>query len=145
MIVYLSSRSPTWSWVGSIIIVLIVVGLLGAIMLPGFWSAREHGQNSGCGSNLKNIATALDMYGADNPLPHMPGKGKLPRRLEQLTPGYFKVLPTCPKAGRITYTYLYADEPGIYTVYCRGVKHLRHKDRKGDYPQYDSVQGLIDP
>jgi len=51
-----------------------------------------------CKSNCKNLATALEMYSTDN-------KGLYPITLDPLITGnYLRLIPTCPAAGRDTYT-----------------------------------------
>ena len=68
--------------------------------------------------------------------------GQYPRELSQLTPDYFKVLPTCASAGTMSYRYIHSTEPEAYTVWCAG---KYHKDTCGiDFPQYDSSSGLIE-
>ena len=76
---------------------IVVLSIMAAILLPGFFRDRAGGMLTACKSNLKNIGTACAMYAADN-------KGQFPRSLWLLTPNYLKSIPTCPAAGRDTYT-----------------------------------------
>ncbi|CAN0391541.1 unnamed protein product, partial [Phaeothamnion confervicola] len=74
---------------------MILSTFVSAVLFPG----RTHcgGQLTGCKSNLKNLATSLEMYSTDN-------AGHYPRSsLNLLTPNYLKVIPQCPTAQRDTY------------------------------------------
>lgn len=91
--------------------------------------------HSGCITNEKNLATALEMYATD-------WSGRYPASLAPLAPNYMKIIPNCPSAEKNTYSESYevAAEPDAFTIYCRGNFH-----GNADYPQYSSYQGLIDP
>lgn len=123
----------------SMIMVIPIVAILAAILVPNFIRARAQGQTTACKSNLKNIATACEMYSTDN-------KGLYPDSMSKLTPMYLRFLPTCPSAEADTYsaTYEVATEPhDAYTFYCRGENH-RAAGLPVDFPQYNSMQGLVD-
>jgi hypothetical protein len=81
-----------------------------------------------CGSQLKNIGTALEMYYADYK--------RYPETLQALTPDYLAALPSCPSPGSPGYGYSLED--GRYLVMCRGRNH-GHRD----YPRYTGTEGLI--
>ncbi len=117
---------------------LLVVGLLAAILVPNFIRARARGQLTSCKSNLKNIATALEMYSTDN-------IGRYPRTLIEITPKYLKVLPNCPSCGREAYSSSYrsAQGPDAYTLYCASGGH-RASNTPDGYPQYSSYQGILE-
>jgi hypothetical protein len=106
-----------------------------AILLPNFIHARSQGQLTACKSNEKNIATALEMWSSDN-------SGRYPQSLKQLTPNYLRTIPTCPAAGRDTYTATYKVEakPDHFYFFCQGHSH---QDAPVDRPAYDSNTGLI--
>ena len=122
--------------VTTFVITAIVIGLA-LFILPNFLRARACGQLCACKSNLKNIGTALEMYAADN-------EKKYPPELDRITPNYLKVIPTCASAGRNTYLYKQNEDPDAYTVLCNGSYHITITNRP-NYPQYDSIQGLIEP
>ena len=82
---------------------------------------------SACRSNLKNIATSLEIYSADN-------GGLYPSSLAQITPGYLKVLPQCPAVRRDTYSLKYVTLGGRYTVVCGGCHHHSEGIHRPDYP-----------
>lgn len=70
---------------------------------------RHPGQWTACRTNLKNLASALEMYSTDY-------SGQYPESLERLLAGnYLKTLPTCPAAGHMTYTdYQVSRNPTIF-------------------------------
>lgn len=114
-----------------------IIGVAAAQFVgPAMMKGRSQGQATACQSNLKNIGTALEMYSTDN-------KGHYPDSLGKLTPGYLRMLPTCPAAGKDTYTksYTSATEPDVFTVYCSG-HHHRASGIPADHPSYSSTRGL---
>lgn len=124
--------------------VVQTMGSMAAIMpmVLGELAAERHsvetgGSLLGCKSNLKNIGTALEMYCTDN-------AGRFPTTLHLLTPNYLRQIPTCPSAGRNTYSSAFrsASNPDAYTVICRGTHH-KTAGQARNYPQYTSIQGLI--
>ena len=88
-----------------------------------------------CISNTRNLGTALEMYSTD-------WSGLYPPSLAQLTPNYLKIIPNCPAAGKDTYSasYQVTTAPDAFTVFCQGTNHVQ-----ANYPEYSSVQGVIDP
>ena len=81
-----------------LMIVIAIIAILAAILVPNFIRARAQGQVTACKSNLKNIATALEMYSTDY-------GGRFPTAIASggaLTPNYLRTLPTCPAAGSVT-------------------------------------------
>ena len=116
-----------------------------AIVYPNFVRARQQGQLTACKSNLKNIATGLEMWSTDN-------AGRYPTSLEALVPNYLRAIPLCPSAGKDTYsaslqTGLSAEGneetkyQDYYIVKCLG--HNHHWVAP-DYPQYNCVYGLVE-
>jgi type II secretory pathway pseudopilin PulG len=124
-----------FSLVGLAILAGIVV-ILALILVPNFLRARARGQLTACKSNLKNLATALEMYASDN-------EGHYPHSLDMLTPkNYLKSIPTCPAAGKVTYQdYRCAIEPDRYSLSCCGKNHRTSPE---NFPQYSSEKGLIE-
>ncbi len=105
----------------------------------GIAETTEEGNFDICKENLKNIATALKLYGADN-------KGIYPRKLGKVFPNpkYLDFIPTCPSVSKDTYTdgYTVAADRKSFTVYCLGKNHTNVKV-KGNFPQYNSTSGLV--
>lgn len=114
------------------------VAIAAAIAVPNFIRARAQGQVTACKSNLKNIGTACEMYATDH-------HGRYPTSTADLTPDYLKVIPTCPAAGRDTYSegFVSHAQPDAYTVVCTGMNHNAVGDGP-NFPQYTSTQGLLD-
>lgn len=113
--------------------------MLAAIMVPNFIRARAQSQLSVCKGNLKNIATALELWATDN-------DGAYPENLQQLVPTYLRSVPQCPTTQRNTYTYQVTghdklDRPNSYEVFCEGEWHI-HITRAPNYPRYTSQEGL---
>ncbi|MEQ8186692.1 MAG: serine/threonine-protein kinase [Candidatus Eremiobacterota bacterium] len=114
-------------------------------LLINFLAARASGQLAACGSNIKNLATALEMYATDN-------KGNYPPSLEYLTKNtdsnpdssYMKTLPLCPSC-HLTYSYSVNNNIQIFTLWCtRKNSHIYAcLPYNKCYPQYTPGKGLI--
>lgn len=98
-----------------------------------------------CESNLKNIATALEMYATDN-------NGDYPTNLSFLTSNvitnydqtYMKNIPLCPRCSA-PYGYQCADQFDNFNLWCGSPK--THIDTgkvhiKGCWPQYTPSKGV---
>lgn len=85
----------------------------------GFYQARGMGQLTACQSNLLTIQSVLTGYAREH-------HHRLPSKLSDPE---FRVLmpkiPTCPAAGRDTYSSGYESNGFVFTVSCRGDNH-RH-------------------
>ena len=75
---------------------LLMLGGLGALLVPNFIRCSCQGPLTACKSNLKNIGIALEMYSTDH-------SGKYPGSLSALVPEYLKQIPVCGAAGYSTY------------------------------------------
>ena len=103
------------------------------------------GQLTACKSNLKNMATALEMYASDN-------DGEYPLDFAPMLAGnYLKAVPTCPASDANHYRYQRRGR-GLrceFEMECIGTSHRKHYRDAAvdptDYPRYDSAQGLINP
>ena len=103
------------------------------VILWHFSHVRSLGQLTACRSNVKNLVTAMEMYGADN-------KGQYPEDLFALTPTYLKTIPSCASSADYR-PYKLEKSPSSFTILCVGSAH------KGVYVQTDrpacnSVSGL---
>lgn len=107
--------------------------VVAALVVPNFIHPHCGGQLTSCKSNLKNMATAMEMY-ADN------HGGELPRHLADLTPHYLKIIPNCPSTQRDDYAYSRRGQS--YTLACFG-EHQRYGVPLS-YPRYSSQEGLIE-
>ncbi len=93
-----SEIAPAGWWLASLHVLALLFGLATGSLLVASMRKPTRGSLTSCKSNLKNIATALEMYASDF-------GGRYPPGLEQLTVGnYLKLVPTCPSAGKMTYT-----------------------------------------
>ena len=105
--------------------------------------AEAQGHLTGCKSNLKNIATGLEMWQSDH-------NGQCPKELEDLVRGdgrggYLPRIYTCPASGTDTYSASYkvsADGKG-FDLCCSGENHAI-LDVPKDRPAYNSTTGLIE-
>ena len=121
-----------------LMIVIAIIAILAAILVPNFIRARGMAQLTGCKSNLKNIATALEAYCADY-------NGHYPATIGLITPNYIKTIPACPATSSDTYTpsYLPQRDPDEFMLGCDGTNHVSLAVT-ADYPQWDSGRGLME-
>ena len=127
-----------------LMIVIAIIAILAAILVPNFLKARAQGQLAACESNLKNIATALEMYATDF-------SGDYPHDLDTLTSNltaaggsYMKALPLCPSAN-VVYSFTYNAVPDNFTLQCGAAEaHTATGtvDGTGSWPQYTPGQGI---
>lgn len=117
-----------------VMIVVAVVAILALILIPNFSNARAEAQVSACESNLRSIATALELYYADNQAyPTAAAATDIDSAFlgaSGLGTGqtYLNTIPTDPAppktAGKLFYTYLNttSSTTGVqsYTVQCPG-------------------------
>ncbi len=83
-----------------------------------------------CKSNLKNIATACEMYSTDN-------EGRYPLETRELVPLYLPQMPVCPGADSAAAVYAFqsATSPDAFSICCQGLNH-RSLIATPNYPQY---------
>lgn len=87
-----------------------------------------------CVSNLKNFATALEMYSTD-------WSGNYPENSSFLTPNYLRTLPVCPQSEEDTYsaTYELYDSGKAYKFHCKS----NHPGYSPNHPRYDFEAGVV--
>lgn len=129
-----------------IMIVVTVIAVLASIMIPNYTRSRADAQLSACKSNLKNIATSLEVYAAEH-------KGHYPVELTVLTVDrdqngymYIAAIPTCPacsKNDQYISSYTYGTEPDWYALCCCGTNH-GSCELDPNYPMVNASQGLLD-
>lgn len=119
-----------------LMIVIAILGVLIAILIPSFQRARAQGVLTACQSNLKNIATAVELYSVDN-------EHRYPPALSDIVPKYFVKIPGCPTTALDTYStsYQVSTGPDAYTLFCNGLFHTAAGINVPGYPQYLSGQG----
>jgi len=135
---------PSSFWSGISHVSFFFLGFFAALCaLPEFLPPRAQGQLTACKSNCKNLATALEMYSTDN-------KGLYPVTLDPLITGnYLRNIPTCPAAGRDTYTdYMTFRRRTNFRFSCVGNNHAKaYSGFPGsceNLPAYDAETGLKD-
>lgn len=99
-------------------------------------SAPLDPQAEQCVINLKSLGTAVEIYAAQN-------RERLPDHLSSLLPSVMTVMPTCPAAGRDTYsaTYQKSQDALAYTIACGG-RHHQAAGLPADHP-WTSTQGGV--
>lgn len=96
-----------------------------------------------CEQNIKNISTALEMYDTDY--------NEYPPSLDCLIKGdfpYMKRMPSCPSAGKDTYSESYLEwkskgGEGVW-IYCKGHNH-KDAGLPENYPAYSREDGIVEP
>ncbi len=123
-----------------LMIVMVIIGLLAYIIIPNFRRSRALSQFTACKANLKNMATAAELYSTDS-------QGRYPTSLAILTTNgkYLREIPTCPSASLDTYsaTFHSSSKPDNFTILCAGTNHGAVDTGTG-FPQYSSMSGLLD-
>ena len=80
-----------------IMIVVMIIGLLAAIALPGFQKAREASQENACINNLRVIEGAMDQYAIEE---NQQTGGEVDLSDDLVGPGnYIDETPECPAGG----------------------------------------------
>jgi hypothetical protein len=109
---------------------------------------RAQAQLRSCYNDCRNVSTALEMYATDN-------EGHYPQALSMLTPNYLRELPTCPAAGRDSYSPSYratssalTDQSGLapydqYSFFCKGNNH-KSAGMDPNVPGMDSWEGFFE-
>lgn len=121
-------------------IIPLMIGLIIVVWffneVPARLRQKANGQYCACCSFTRDIGVAIDLYKDDN--------GYYPANMAMLKPKYLKDIPTCPAAGKDTYSRSYVVSSGAqaFTVYCNGSYHSNMKIPM-NYPQYDSHEGMI--
>ena len=125
-----------------LLVVLAAVAMLAMQLGPGRGGPRvpqaEQETLETCKSNLKNLATAAEMYSSDY-------AGQFPPSTAQLTPNFLRRIPTCPAANSDTYSPSWTvsnEHPRAFTFFCSG-NHHKGAWLSANYPQYNSYKGLI--
>ncbi len=77
-----------------LMIVVLLLGILMSIAIPGFMSAREHTRRNACIDNLREIHTGKEIYAMENRLAQGDSVSQ-----NDLVPDYIKMLPGCPSGG----------------------------------------------
>ena len=76
-------------------VLCVVAAVLSALTVQ---KLRRQIWDDDCKRNLRNIATALEMYSTDY-------GGRFPPTLVDTTPNYLRTVPTCPSTKTVAYDY----------------------------------------
>jgi len=105
-----------------LMIVVAIIAILAGILIPNFVNARAQAQTSACESNLRAIATAMELYYADNQ--RYPAAGAIPDALNGTTVTYMSNTPRDPADAGATpakYTFTQPTNDGqSYLIVCPG-------------------------
>ena len=128
---------------GLIFVLILSVKFFGPIVRNKLSPPNQQGMFTACKSNLKNIATAYEMYSTD-------WDGAYPESLSILTPNYLKTVARCPAAQESAYKVECENHDlgkgrfaGSYLIQCEGEHHASVGARR-NFPQYSSTEGLIE-
>lgn len=131
-------------WKGLVLGTAVTFGACAVIVYPSTQRTHCVGPLTACKSNLKNMATALEMYAQDH-------GGLYPLRLADLTSGhYLRSVPSCPEAHRPLYAYerYHTPQGWSFRMHCCGSWHARaytaFAASPHNFPQYDAERGLND-
>ncbi len=99
-----------------LMVVVLIIGILVAIAIPVFNSARATAEQRSCHANERTLEGALEQYkaavmGATNPADYAGLKAIL-------VPNYVKEAPVCPTAGDDTVYSFSTDASGVGKVSC---------------------------
>jgi type II secretion system protein G len=129
-------------------IVVAIIAILVSILVPNFVRARAQAQTSACESNLKEIATAIELFQTDND--HYPSSGTVDSSNDELQP-YLRQTPVDPAGGPGLYYAFTVTDPDAatasYTIVCPGTHDpgtLQNisPNTKFTHIQYSSSSGL---
>jgi type II secretion system protein G len=105
-----------------LMIVVAIIAILAGILIPNFVNARAQAQTSACESNLRAIATAMELYYADNQ--RYPDAGTIPDALNSANVTYLNNTPRDPAdAGATPGKYSFTQPTGdgqSYLIVCPG-------------------------
>ncbi len=111
-----------------LMIVVAIIAILAGILIPNFVNARAQAQTAACESNLRSIATALELYYTDNQIyPVASGSAVQPSLFTANGVTYLNTTPKDPAAqtGAATYSLTTVQAGGGnaagYTIVCPGV------------------------
>jgi len=111
-----------------LMIVVAIIAILAGILIPNFVNARAQAQTAACESNMRAIATALELYYADNQVyPTASGAAVQPTLMTANGVAYLNNTPKDPAAQSagatyaLTTTQAAGGSPATYTIVCPGV------------------------
>ncbi|MEQ8191446.1 MAG: hypothetical protein ABRQ39_26005, partial [Candidatus Eremiobacterota bacterium] len=128
-------------------VTIIIFTLFTSIIVPNFLKARASGYLCYCESQIKDLATALEIYASENNGLYPEGFYKLLEISKNKSP-YMSKIPDCKKSNLshnrknlTSYKYIRSEDCKNFTMWCIQ-NHLDTGTPEG-YPQYNPYQGLI--
>ena len=86
-------QSKVWLWVIlSVVGGILMLGMIVAIAVPVFFSAKSEADLGACKDNLRTIDASIMQYAAAH-------NGVYPKSIDELVPTYIRVKPKCPTGG----------------------------------------------
>ena len=92
-----------------IMIVVAIIGLLAAIAIPNFVTARATAQTNTCLANMRTLQGALELALFDGAMAS--GVGQTNAALRAGLANYVRTFPSCPTGGAAAYTTTGAGDP----------------------------------
>jgi type II secretion system protein G len=130
-------------------IVVSIIAVLVTILVPNFMRARAQAQTAACEGNLKEIATALELYETDHD--SYPQSGNVDSSNTDLQP-YLQQVPVDPAAGPgKPYTFTVGNDASgapYYTITCPGLhdpvtlQSIAQNTTTASHIQYSSEGGF---
>jgi hypothetical protein len=108
-----------WKYKILLVFLILISGVL-LIALNAFFVYNQRIKKiNACIRNVETIESALDAFWENN-------SGHYPGKLEDLVPEYISEIPTCPEAGRDTYSesYKLVFDCVAYEFCCKGKNHV---------------------
>jgi prepilin-type N-terminal cleavage/methylation domain-containing protein len=107
-----------------LMIVVSIIAILAGILIPNFVNARAHAMTAACESNLRSIATAAELYYADQQV--YPSSGNVSAALFTVNgTSYLNNVPSDPAAPTAGAAYVFTNTTtggaAGYTITCPGV------------------------
>ncbi|GAB4219132.1 MAG: hypothetical protein Fur009_3710 [Candidatus Microgenomates bacterium] len=110
-----------------LLVVIAIIGMLSALLLPNFMSARERARDSQRKSDLKQIQKAFEMYKQDQSPPSYPSSLPVPGSQFSYNGNiYMNKFPSDPSPGR---QYFYqVDNTNLTYTLCACLENIADSD-----------------
>jgi general secretion pathway protein G len=109
-----------------LMIVVAIISILAAILIPNFTHARAQAQTAACEANLREIATAFELYYADNQQYPAGANATIgANTISKNGVNYLNTVPQDPSAATTGALYTWnsatTSNPPSYTITCPGL------------------------
>lgn len=103
-----------------LMVVVLIIGVLVAIAVPVFNSARSNSERKSCFANMRTVEGAYQTWHGDNLSLAVPVAGPTDWNsvMGVLVPNYVKNEPVCPAQRTIDYTATFNAQGTVVTVAC---------------------------